>query len=144
MDLLTLRPVREPMRFVPAHPVTGEDLAHEGKPVVILVKGVDHPDMESFERRVNQRRIDRGAAAGRVKLSSDELEAENTARVVAAIAGWENLSMGGPVEYSLEKAKDVVIALPWLKDQVEAFYRDRANFIEAGSKKSTEKNSKST
>lgn len=133
MDLMDLQTADAPVWFNLTHPSTGADLEHDGKPVRISLHSPDSPTMVAFERAVQQRLMTQAGRTGRVNMTADEIDARATDHAAAAIAGWENLSLGGIVEFSAPKAKELVAEprLRWLRDWIEEKLRDRGNFIGA-------------
>lgn len=134
MDLMDLQTADAPVWFTLTHPSTGADLEHDGKPVRIALNSPDSPVMVAHERAVQSRRLTQAGRTGRVTLKPEELDAEATEHAAAAVAGWENLSIGGSVpEFSAAQAKTLVAEprLRWLRDWIEEKLRDRGNFIGA-------------
>lgn len=137
MDLDNLTPSldAEPMQLV--HPATGVDLETDGKPVRLFILGPDTPKMQAIERAIQGKRLKAASRTGKVSLTVEEIEAETIDRLATSIVGWENLQRGGkPLEYSHEEARKLMRDLVWMRDQVDAFGRDRGNFLAASGKTS--------
>jgi hypothetical protein len=131
MDLDDLNPTTGPAKLRLVHPGTGVELEHEGKPVVIYVLGPDTDKMQRVDRAIQAKRLKAAQRNGRINLNVEEIEAETIERLATSITGWENIFRGGEaISYSHEAARDLM-RLPWMRDQVDEFYRDRGNFIAA-------------
>jgi hypothetical protein len=132
MDLDDFRPTEEAQPFTLVDPVTGVDLISDGKPCRIFVLGPETPKMKAIERAINAKRLKAAQRTGRITLNIDEIEAETIARLATSIAGWEGINQGGkPLGYSHGAAVALMTDLAWMRDQVDAFYRDSGNFLKA-------------
>ena len=134
MDLSTLAvDIEAPHKLVLRHPETNVELEHNEKPIFLLVRSVDHPEVKKVERRISKKRIESvQQSRGKVKISADEIEEEATMRLVAHLAGWENLVMDGkPLVYSAEACKKLLNndAFGWIRTQLDEFAGDRGNFL---------------
>lgn len=136
MDLSTLAiDIEAPHKLVLRHPESNVELQHKGKDIYLLVRSVDHPEVKKVERRISKKRIESvQQSRGKIKISADELEEEATQRLVAHLAGWENLNMNDkPLVYSAAAAKDLLNndAFAWIRAQLDEFAGERGNFLKA-------------
>lgn len=107
--------------------MTVVDLNGEETDFRIHVRGTDSPE---FERIVAQ--ADR---ARKPNKAMSLMEAKrNTLDMLAQMTiGWEGLKDNGrAVPFSQEKAREIYKAHNWLREQVDAFIGDRANFMPKG------------
>ena len=106
------------------NPFTGEELAG----VTITLLGIDSSEYQQIERSILNHRLERGnAIVTAEKLSSDLIDT-----LAAVTVGWEGIELDGKVvDYAPEKARLLYSdkRFPWLMEQVEAFIRDRKNFV---------------
>ncbi len=112
-------------RFVPTHPVTGEDL-----PVEIWLKGADSELWQTEERKYNDKRLKDMTKRGKLPdLTSEELDERGIRLLAAVTVRWAGIEWEGkPVDCSPQNARFIYRNLKWLREQVDAFVGDRANF----------------
>lgn len=114
------------------HPLTGEELVSEGKPVTITLAGKDSAEFAKTKRdALNRRLADR---SGR-QVTAEEVERQvirGLARVTMEVSG---LKYGGIVIKATDKdaVESLYAKAPWLREQVDQFIDDRANFMPASS-----------
>jgi hypothetical protein len=54
--------------------------------------------------------------------------------VVSATVGWSNIEDGeNPIPFSEGNARDIYTRFIWIREQLETFIADRANFLKASS-----------
>lgn len=136
MDLNDLDPSTGPATMRLVHPSTGVELDHEGKPIVLYVLGPDTDKMQRIERAIQAKRLKAAQRNGRLNLQVEEIEAETIERLATSITGWDNISVDGEaLPYSHENAR-TLMRKPWMRDQVDEFYRDRGNFLAASTETS--------
>lgn len=107
------------------HPATDEPLyGDDGKPVTIRLLGKDSREYraalgEVAEKQVGKKRTTLAAAeAGGIELNA------------RATAGWHNIgNKEGPIKFSVDAARELYHDSPWIKEQVDKFVDDRANFL---------------
>lgn len=115
---------------------SGPLLNEKRQPRGLLLLGSDSPVYEAKVREIGLRRI---AAQSKVPAPSREELLEAADRnalelLVTATVGWRNItdSKGQEVSFSPAGAEALYSKFPAVKDQAEAFIRDRINFL-AGS-----------
>lgn len=107
------------------HPVTEAPLYDaDGAPLTVQVIGQD----SSAYRRKRNELIEKRPTG---KLSIAYLEAEGLDLSVACVAGWsENIVLdGNKLAYSETNVRRAFVNLPWMREQVDAFCAERANFL---------------
>lgn len=132
MDLLDLQAADEPTWFTLTNPVNGMDLEHDGMPVRMLLNGPDSAVMRAHERKISQRRMTMVGRKGKLDPDAIDIEREALELLLVAVAGWENLFIGGEaVPFSLEKAREILTnpKLRWIGRWIEEKVRDSGNFI---------------
>jgi len=130
MDLSKLVITTEPVRLVLLHPSTRQPITDDdGNESALLVVGMDSDRYLEVERKLNNRKLRQLQTQNKLRLTAEEVEAENLEKLAAAIVGIENIVFNGkPLEYG-EKAVAQLLSMAWLREQVEAFISDRAHFI---------------
>ena len=103
------------------HPRTGEPLG-----IIISVVGADSPTYRSELHKLANKRAKRGRGV----LNSESIEADNIELLVACTRGWSGLDYkGAALAFSPANARMVYKDFVWLREQVDAFIGDRANFL---------------
>lgn len=131
--------VDRPSRMVIVHPVTRQPLRDaEGQEAYIELHSGDSEIARKHQRAVTRRRL---AMRGRGKIAAEELEAEAVELLAVLTAGWHLLDFNGgtiDVPFSPENARELYSAnaLSWIREQVDEFTADRANFSKAKSNSS--------
>ncbi|NIA10013.1 MAG: hypothetical protein GWP10_09865 [Nitrospiraceae bacterium] len=106
------------------HPVTGDPLFGR-----IKLAGVDSKIYQKQARANQDRQLRKGF---RSKFSSAELESSRIALLVAITLAWENIAENGQeLEPTSENVRHVYTTYPWIREQVDEFAGDRANFIKS-------------
>ncbi len=111
------------------HPQTGEVLkGKDGKAWTVLLHGHDSEQYKRHARKFLNERMN----AGKKNLKVEQVEREAVEQLVGLTAGWKNIVLNGEeLEYSTDKAREIYAdpRYSWLRDQVESFASDRANFL---------------
>lgn len=106
------------------HPGTDEPLDIKFK-----VVGKDSKRVYNALRVVGNRRLN-----SNTRETLDKIEADGIALLVACTVGWENLQEDGEdVPFTPEAAQRIYKEYKWIREQVDAFVQDRANFLKTGS-----------
>lgn len=103
----------------------GEELAIEGTDITVRCIGEDASAYRQFQLdQANQRAKRRGK-----DLSVEELDRLVAEEAACFIVGWENVQINGvDKEYSRAAAIEAC-GIPWFREQILAFARNRANFL---------------
>jgi len=115
--------------LTPVHPRTGEDL-----PIKIHLASADSTRWIEEEARDKDKRLKAMAKVGKMPdLTTAEIEERGIRLLAAVTLGWENVEWeGAPCPFNQQNARVLYRTLRWLRDQVDAFVSDRANFGEVG------------
>lgn len=109
------------------HPTTGEPLAQEnGEPITITLAGADSDRFRSAQRANADRRIKNA----RRNSSSADIEADGLELLASATLGWSGIKVDGEaLDANKANVKKVYTRFPWIREQVDVFIGDRANFL---------------
>ena len=128
--------VEKPARMVIVHPLTREPmlLPDKSEAFIDLYSG-DSLVAQKHNRAVQQRRLDMRRSS---KITAQEIETETIELLAALTAGWRLVDLGGnplDVPFTEQDARDLYAepGLAWLREQVNVFAADRANFSKASS-----------
>lgn len=104
------------------HPVTGEKLG-----IVILLAGMDSAVYRNAIAAIANRRT---KEATRRNISFDDLQKENIEILSRCTLNWSGVVLDGKgLPYSREAAVSAYTRFPWLREQVETFISNRANYL---------------
>jgi len=119
------------------HPVTGEPLEHDGKPMVIHLAGVDSVAYRKKQRALQNKRLQLMARSR--KPDFDDIDSDGVELLAACTLGWSGLVMGGKeLKFTRAEAVDLYEKQVWIREQVDAFVGDRANFFTQRSKRQSD------
>ena len=109
------------------HPGNNTPLMDGETPCQILVVGTDSSRFRKAQRAAADRRI-RG---GRFRFASaEEQEADTLELLSSCTLDWQAIDMdGAPFPYSKANAKTLYARFGWIRDQVDRYIGDRANFL---------------
>jgi len=100
-------------------------------PVYITVVGVDSERYQKAQLDLRNKQFKKMQKRNRLRfeMTAEETE-ENAVELLAkCILGWENIEWEGKeLPYSYENTKKL-LGVPWIREQVDMFVGDRANFI---------------
>ena len=129
-ELDTSSAADEGVEMAVRHPVTNAPLmmADGETPITIRVAGMDSKIFRKAQRANQDRRM-KGA---RYRApTADELDAEATELVAKCTLSWRGVMIdGAELQCSFANAKQLYTRLPWLREQVDLFMGDRANFLQ--------------
>lgn len=110
------------------HPVTKEPLLNDGKPITITLAGSDSAAYRKKQREIQARKINALAKGKKVEnLPTDEERAE---LLGACTQNWSGIVVGGvALDCSYEAAQKLYLERGWIREQVDAFIGERANFF---------------
>jgi hypothetical protein len=99
-------------------------------PVTITLLGSDSAEYQAVARAQVSKRVSRGREQGAPEDMIAEAEADAIALLVAATTGWDGMATanGDPVPFTPANATMLYNQFPAVRDQAEAFVRDRGNF----------------
>jgi len=129
MDLNQLDTIAVGEQGVPMqvkHPVSGEPLTKDdGTPQTITLAGHDSDRFRAAQRANTDRRL----KSQRRVASAEEIDKENLELLVAVTLGWDIQVDGQTPEPSKAKIREIYTRFPWMREQVDVFVGDRANFL---------------
>lgn len=118
-DLSTIKQVSD-AEVVITHPVTGKETD-----IVFIVCGTDSKEYRQAIRDVMAKRLSSDKESTQDDLENDEAEI-----LSRCTKGFKGLLIDGvEPKFSTEKAKDIYLKWPWLKDQVDKFIANKSNFF---------------
>ncbi|MES1987461.1 MAG: hypothetical protein V4440_05420 [Pseudomonadota bacterium] len=92
------------------------------KPVGLYLLGLDSKAFqESKHKRANERRGE--------KVTSEMVDEESLQAGADLAVGWLNLEVDGDSEFSRANVLKIYQQYPWVREQVDNFVANRANFI---------------
>lgn len=128
--------VDQPQRMTLVHPISRQPLRDaDGETAWIEIYSNDSSAARKHNREVQRRRL---AMRGRGRITPEEVEAEGIDLLAALTTNWRLLTLDGTpldVPFSPEAARELYSAqaLAWVREQVDEFCVDRANFPQPSS-----------
>lgn len=115
-------------------PYTSEPIKQDnGSAVVIRVLGKDSTAFRKKEHEIAARISNRHIRRKGKDITADDLDIadrEKSELLAAVTVGWSGIDLGnGPVEFSQNAARELYNEHNWIRDQVDVFVGDRANFF---------------
>lgn len=106
-------------------PITGEELD-----VTITLLGSDSAAYRNKAREMQRDRISKMAKGRNKKLDLSVSEKEECELLAACTVGWDGIELDGvEVAFSYDEAVKLYLDFTWIKEQVDSFIGDRANFL---------------
>ena len=132
-DLKSLAPNDAGEELKLLHPTTGEPLVDEdGKPALILLVGMDSQQWRDEQRKQSIKRIKRTVGDVDEAAELEQVGQNAIDLLVACTLDWSGIAWEGKdLEFSADNARMLYTELAWLRDQVDRFIGQRANFISA-------------
>lgn len=107
------------------HPATGAPLlTNAGDPMSIDLAGRDSPAY-----RAQLAKFQKAQASRRKAATPEELEEHTIATLVACTHGWTLQIDGALLPFSPKAARELYESTRWLKEQVDEWIADRANYL---------------
>lgn len=123
--------VDKPQRWVILHPTTRQPLRdNDGKEAWIDLYSSDSAVARRHNFNSARRRMNAAGRNQRIRFSPEELEAEGIDLLAALTVDWYLVSLDGTAlntPFSVDEARELYLN-NWLKEQVDDFVTDRANF----------------
>lgn len=129
--------VDKPQRMTLVHPNTRQPLRdEEGNEAYVDLYSSDSEAARRHTRSIQRRRLN---MRGRGTIAPEQLEAEAIELLAVLTTGWHLVSLAGKaldVPFSAENARELYASpsLAWVREQVDEFAADRANFTPSSSK----------
>lgn len=111
-------------------PITGEKGKQaDGSPVTIRVMGMDSAAFRNKHREIQSRRMAK-IARGKKPDYAGNSDDEAAELLVACTIGWNGIEVNGEVlAFTPKAARDLYLDHHWIREQVDQFIGDRANFF---------------
>lgn len=113
------------------HPSTRATFCNDaGDPITIRLVGVDSAIYRKAQAALTNRKLVQNKRG--VKITAEELEADALEMAAKCTVSWSSdLALdGAPIPFSKQNAAKLYQRFPWIKEQVEEFINDRANFLQ--------------
>lgn len=111
------------------HPVTGEPLYVEGKPVTIRVLGQDSREFRSALSALSEK-------AGKGKATIEKAESNAVELLTRLVTKWDGIIWDGkPLDCTAENVRMFLTKFPPVRRQLDEFVAERANFFKVAAKK---------
>lgn len=98
--------------------------------IKITLAGVDS---DLYRRTINKnvnKRVQRMKPGQSLPFTAEEQEESSLELLAICTLGWENVVVDGEaIPHSKENAKELYARFPWIREQVDMFIGDRANFL---------------
>lgn len=132
MGLNDIGKVKETTDVELLHPATGEVLTNDdGTPMTITVHGPYSSTYKAISHaQQNKRLMKAQRTGGKMSLTAEEIEASSLDLLVKCTEGWSLTLDKKPESFSQDKARQVYIDHPWVREQVDAVFGDTRAFLE--------------
>lgn len=113
------------------HPVSDEAMLQDDKsPITIKLLGTDSKAYRNKNRDFQRKRIAK-MTKSRSKTIDYTVSDEDACELLAECTiGWSGIIVEGkPLEFSKEAAENLYFEFSWIREQVDVFIGDRANFF---------------
>ena len=109
-------------------PITGvEAFDDDGKPVTIELYSADSDVFRKAIRKYGNKQLNEKQNR---RKSMEEFEANSSKILAQATVGWSGLhEHDSELVFNLGNAERLYMQYPWIREQVEEFINDRANFL---------------
>lgn len=139
LDSIDTRTLSETGVDVAIHKLNSTEplLAANGTPVTIKVLGPDSSKYRALSRSNIRKRLSKMAENKQTTDADlDENESDALDMLAACTVGWVGVlnTKGEPIECTVENARKLYEAYPVVREQVDGFIGERANFLKASSK----------
>jgi hypothetical protein len=110
------------------HPLSGDRLKQDdGSYIVIRLLGADAPEYRQRVHRIANKNVQRRKKSA---PSAEQIEEQTVSLLAAITVGWEGIVVNGEaLEFSEQAAKELYQDHVWIREQVDEFVADRANFL---------------
>ena len=131
MGLNDIGKVKETTDVELVHPATGETLLNEdGTAMTITVHGPYSSTYKAVSHaQQNKRLMKAQRTGGKLNLSAEEIEASSLDLLVKCTEAWNLTLDEKPEDFSQDKARQVYLEHPWVREQVDAVFGDTRAFL---------------
>ncbi len=124
MDLASLEPASEGVEMQVRHPATNAPI--DGMAITVL--GLDSARAVQMQRAATNRRLKQGI--NKMKWSAEEIDEDGIQMLSALTTSWRGIELDGkPLECNRQNATTLYTRFRWLREQVDEFVGERANFL---------------
>lgn len=100
------------------------------KPITIKVLGIDSKEYTSVRHQMQNKALKKVGSGGKLKISAEQLEDQELSLLVAVTKGWSGIVIEGQEhEFNTANARSLYLRFAWIREQVNEFVNDRANFL---------------
>ena len=133
MDLsqLSVDPNNQTAELEVLHPISNAPITdEEGKKVIIILHGPDSKAQKDIIRKNKNEALSKAYKKKKMNMTAEQIESRGLELTIAATADWKHLAFEGEEpKCNPKNAREIYNKLPWLREQVEEFIRDRSNFL---------------
>jgi len=132
MDLNQFSTANEPVFMELRHPGTDEVLKTEaGESIGLTVVGTDSDPFIQKERELLNRRLNKARAKQKAdKVTIEELDKEELAKLTACVVDFRNITVSGEaLTFTAANATKLFSEFPWIRRQVADFVAESSNFF---------------
>jgi hypothetical protein len=132
MGLNSIGKIKETTEVELLHPATGEVLLNDdGSPMTITVHGPYSSTYKAINHaQQNKRLMKAQRTGGKMNLTAEEIESSALDLLVKCTEAWNLTLDTEPEEFSQDKARQVYLDHPWVREQVDAVFGDTRAFLD--------------
>ena len=123
----------EGVAMIVQHPIDDTNMLDEetGESVVITLIGQDSKSVQKLVHKITNRKLARTFKRGRgISIKAEQIDTDALEILATCTKAWEGIVVDGEkLQCTFENAKKVYERFPWLREQVDDFTTDRANFL---------------
>jgi len=129
MDLKDLTPKSDTVDVVITHPSTGKPLTNDdGSEMVIVMYATHTTEYKAEVHRQTNLKLKRMEKSGKMSITAEELEESALLHMAKATKEWDITYDGEKPKLTVDKAKEVFGAAPWIKAQIEEALAESVDF----------------
>jgi len=101
-----------------------------GEAVSIRLLGSDSKDFMKISQKIQDKRLQKRFSKGKVKMTAAELDADAMELLIACTKSWKHIVIDKqPLPFNETNVRMLYDRFPWIREQVDTFINDRANFL---------------
>lgn len=133
-QLETTTPSDRPAKMEVHHPVSDEvltfvDATGVTRPVVIFLHGAESTIARNKRRELQRNRFGK-LMRGKMKVTPEQVEAEQNDMFASLTSGWEGIAWKGQeLPFSLSNARMLYAEMSWVRNQVDDFINELGNYL---------------
>lgn len=135
MDLSTVSAAAEEGAILELKDPTGEPiLKPDGKPVTITLAGMESKRFKRARNSIGDRYLKNAGPTSRAAKTMEEAIGDLAFQLASVTIAWDGVIVDGQeLECTQANAKKVYLQYDWVREQVDSFVGNRANFWKASS-----------